>query len=324
MFKSMNVAIITSLCVGLLACGGGGGDGSAGTEDNAASPSLVETGVFIDSAVGGLSYETPTQSGTTSASGEFSYAEGEEVVFSIGDIELPSVAAQEVITPLTVFNTISVTDTEVSNLSRLLQSLDLDGDPSNGIEISDAAVASATGVSIDFSDSDFSSNTSVTNLVANSGSLTTSLIDAAAAESHLQSSIDFDTQGGFSSDVLVDQGPWYQVTIRSDFWDKTGIDCNAKLSFYADGSAASIFRNETEQQFDATWVLDGGQVVISHGAGQDTWTLLQQSKSMLIVDQFMDSNDGSSTAAIFTDREQAVNFANSYGLSNCETMLPEV
>ena len=60
------------LTMGILsACGSGGSSGPQ-----------IETGVFIDSAVGGLKYQTATQSGLTNSSGEFKYIAGENVTFS--------------------------------------------------------------------------------------------------------------------------------------------------------------------------------------------------------------------------------------------------
>jgi len=74
------------------------------------------------------------------------------------------------VTPLDVFSTTEIGDTGVVNMTRLLQSLDTDGDPDNGITISPDAAASATGLSVDFNSASFDSE--VINLVANSGSST--------------------------------------------------------------------------------------------------------------------------------------------------------
>ena len=56
-------------------------------------------GVFMDSAVGGLNYATPTCKGVTKADGVFEYRAGETVTFSVGELQLGSTAGKPVVTP---------------------------------------------------------------------------------------------------------------------------------------------------------------------------------------------------------------------------------
>lgn len=193
-------SLLLSSVVLLAACGGGGSGSTTTTTSGATDTTGVPTGNtgdtvtanlatgrFVDSAVEGLSYQTATQTGTTDSDGSFSYVPGEEITFSIGDIVLPEIRAEALITPLTVFSTGNIGDPRVINLSRLLQTLDADGDAENGLTITGSAVASATGLSIDFGSSNF--DNSVTNLVANSGSVNTQLIDGETALGHLQETL---------------------------------------------------------------------------------------------------------------------------------------
>ena len=118
------------------------------------SEAVVLKGVFKDSEVEGLSYETATQSGITDAAGEFNYIEGEEVTFKVGNLLIGSALGQELITPITLAQTIDASATIESNLAQniaaLLQTLDEDGDESNGILIT-SEVAGNLGVeNIDF------------------------------------------------------------------------------------------------------------------------------------------------------------------------------
>ena len=111
------------------------------------------TGIFSDSPVAGLSYATPTVHGVTDEDGVFTYRENETVVFSIGKLALPVVAASELITPLDMAFSQDVTDPDVINIARLLQSLDEDSDPENGISIpADAAAAFTEATIFDFTD----------------------------------------------------------------------------------------------------------------------------------------------------------------------------
>ena len=188
-FTHLFLPTLTALL--LSACGGGGSSGVSTETTNEvteSSPSTnLLTGRFVDSAVEGLQYTTDSQSGVTGVDGTFDYLAGENVVSSIGDIVLPSVSGAELITPLSVFATDNITDQRVMNLATLLQTLDTDGDPEDGITISDAAIASATGLEVDFSSSEFENQ--VSNLVANSGSINTELVNMIEAVDHLQETL---------------------------------------------------------------------------------------------------------------------------------------
>ena len=176
--SSLLIAIFTGLSI----------SGCDSTNSEVETASGINTGVFVDSPVGNINYRTATQSGTTSASGEFSYRNGEEVTFFIGGVELPPAPARSTVTPLDLFKTEEVDDPRVLNVSRLLLSLDEDGDPDNGITIGDQAKEAAQGMSVDFSSPTF--ETDVVNLVANSGSPTTALVTAIDAQRHLQGQLD--------------------------------------------------------------------------------------------------------------------------------------
>ncbi|MDU0353071.1 DM13 domain-containing protein [Paraglaciecola aquimarina] len=156
------------------------------TEPEPSEPTVL-TGQFIDSAVQGLAFHTASQSGTTDADGYFSYVAGETVTFSIGDLDFPPVMAKQRLTPLDVFAVTDLEDVRVQNMARLLQTLDVDGMPANGITISDDAHNQAMGVTVDFASDDFAQQ--VESVVANAGAANTSLITSQAAIDHLRLSL---------------------------------------------------------------------------------------------------------------------------------------
>ena len=129
----------------LAACGGGGGGGS----DYGPKPAPVTTqqGYFIDSAVGGLNYSASPSGleGITDAAGEYDYEPGDTLTFSIGNIVLGSAPAAGYITPLDLVDGAGAdtSNQQVVNISRLLMTLDADGNPDNGIEIPDGVAAAA-------------------------------------------------------------------------------------------------------------------------------------------------------------------------------------
>ena len=122
------------LVVFLAACGGGGGSAPAAI----IPPPAMSAGVFLDSAVAGLTYQSGSNSpGTTDENGTFMYTPGETLTFSVGGVvigTLPDGAL--VVTPLDF-------GAAAENIARFLQTLDEDGDPSNGIDITAAAAALA-------------------------------------------------------------------------------------------------------------------------------------------------------------------------------------
>lgn len=130
----------------LTGCGSGGG----GPENNGASSSLL-SGIFVDSPVQGLEYETESRLGVTEADGTFMYMEGETITFYVGDIMLGGAVARPVMTPVDlVEGAFDETDPAVTNMARFLQTLDADMDPENGITITGEMADAMTGHSLDF------------------------------------------------------------------------------------------------------------------------------------------------------------------------------
>ena len=171
-----------------LVLGGCSSSSDSNSTDGDAQNSAL-TGVFLDSAVEGVTYSTESKNGVTDVAGTFEYEDGENVTFSIGELNFPVVPAQEQVTPITMSPNQSIDDNTAINIARLLQSLDKDNNPGNGIEILEMAASSATQIDFSVSVEEFSENTDVINLVANSGSVSTVLISAEPAKSHLLNSI---------------------------------------------------------------------------------------------------------------------------------------
>ena len=151
----------------------GGCDGGSGSHNNGGvvpppitPPDETLTGFLFDSAVSGVAYATRTRQGVTGVDGSFQYEKGENVRFFIGDTVLGDVLGQQQVSPFTLAGSAAVTggsniaaalgnrnDTfqAVVNIATLLQSLDQDGNPDNGIEIDPDVVALFAGVNLDVS-----------------------------------------------------------------------------------------------------------------------------------------------------------------------------
>lgn len=136
MTTTLNRCAIACLAVTLAACGGG--SGGSGPD---VSPTLQ--GRFIDSPVAGAEWSTDDAGGYTAEDGSFSYKPGESVRLAIGAIELGTVPARPIVTLFDLAGANAdaevgdrqIRNNRVINKARLLLALDMDADPSNGIQL---------------------------------------------------------------------------------------------------------------------------------------------------------------------------------------------
>lgn len=134
--KSLGFKIIATAILGLslIGCGGSGGSSSG---DTTPTELATNTGAFVDSPVEGLQYSTTTLSGNTDNQGRFQYKDGETVTFKIGNLELGSAKGGKLMTPLTLTgeNDLNNISSKVTNIARILQSLDENSSNSGLIKI---------------------------------------------------------------------------------------------------------------------------------------------------------------------------------------------
>jgi hypothetical protein len=112
--------------------GCGSSDSSDTTTTQPTSQTLI--GTFIDAPVAWVEYTTSSGiTGITGTQGEFSYESGDSVTLSIGNLTLGVSAPAEdgLVTPENLVDT----QEKVTLMLQTLQSLDSDGDPTNGITI---------------------------------------------------------------------------------------------------------------------------------------------------------------------------------------------
>ena len=122
----------------LTACGGGTLDPHFTPTNSQASGEGTATrltGTFVDSPVSGLSYVTSSGiSGVTDAQGHFQFQAGDTITFRIAGVDLGTIPAGTTLTPASLAGG-DEDSARFSNLLVMLQSLDTDGDPSNGITL---------------------------------------------------------------------------------------------------------------------------------------------------------------------------------------------
>ncbi|MEO5330725.1 MAG: beta-lactamase family protein [Magnetococcus sp. YQC-5] len=124
----------------LSACGGGGDGNNGGNVGSTASgpgPGIL-TGIFSDAPVDGLTYvSTPSNySGTTSTGGQFQYLPGDTVTFKVYGMGIGTGTAAPFMTPMDMTpDPLEANNNKVIKTLQLLQTLDTDKNPANGITI---------------------------------------------------------------------------------------------------------------------------------------------------------------------------------------------
>ena len=191
--KIINLFLISAtfiLGTSLTGCGSDDDDGTPNSGDS--STQEIETGVFLDSPVSGLHYETDTLSGETNAQGEFHYREGETMTFSLGDTLFGQAMGQSVMTPLDLVPEAKNDPSHptVSNMVRFMLTLDSDADPNNGIQISSVVKEAAQGRSFHFNMpvSEFESNPEVLTFIGQMTN-TSHIVNADTAMTHFQETL---------------------------------------------------------------------------------------------------------------------------------------
>jgi hypothetical protein len=199
------MALLGILMMVFMGCSGGGGD--SGVADD--RPALLN-GVFVDSPVEGLYYETDSQSGVTDANGMFAYMEGETISFFIGDVVFGQALARGVMTPVHLIEgAVDETHPKVTNMARLMQTLDVDGNPDNGITITPEIQEEMMDRQIDFSLNtlDFQKHPDVADLLAHLNEMEVfsdgphMLVPEEDARNHMRQHID---ASGSNNDVAGD------------------------------------------------------------------------------------------------------------------------
>lgn len=146
--------------LGLAAAIAGGLSLSACDSSDSGGSKPTTTGVLTDAPIQGVSYVSRPSglTGVTEAGGYYQYKPGDNTTFRLGSLDLGTVPATGVITPIDLAG--AGNDNRLTNLLVLLQTLDSDGNPDNGITIEgDVAGAVNTGIDLDADPADFANGT---------------------------------------------------------------------------------------------------------------------------------------------------------------------
>ena len=185
--KSVQYLLIGCSVAALSGCGGGS-DAVDEVLNNV--PSLANnTGRFIDSGVEGISYSGSKGTvGTTQKGGLFKYQDDEEITFKIGGVTLGSAKGASLLSPVDLTDS----DDARTNMVRFLMSLDADGNPENGISVTEETLSDAASwTGVDFS----ATQNQFTEQISNIAGLT--LVSEDDAQAHLNASLQCAYSGGY-------------------------------------------------------------------------------------------------------------------------------
>ncbi len=130
MLRKITLSSVASIVlVSIVGCGGGGSSSSPDVQTG--------TGYYVDNAVAGVDYVCGSKTGKTDADGKFTFVEGKECRFTLAGIPLRSVEADELADGKKIVE-------DNPKVAKLLQSIDSDGDLSNGIQITDEVIEALT------------------------------------------------------------------------------------------------------------------------------------------------------------------------------------
>ena len=249
------------LILGLTACDGEkkdtGGDSAKTTSKPQSSSNMAAstptTGVLIDAAVSGVAYLASSgAAGNTDGQGIYKYNHGDTVEFKLGSLVLGKVKGASIITPMELAED---NPTRLQNLLILLQSLDSDGNPENGISIpASAASAVSAAINLDGDPAAFSTSAELQK-VREAGGITGPVRTLAQAQTHflsqgmatLSTNIWF-RQEGSTAFVLraLPSGEYLQgEAITDDFCDANRICGGTKAS-----TAGVEYGTATLSEFD--------------------------------------------------------------------------
>lgn len=314
--KLLRALLAAGLTTGLVACGGGSSGGGATdktqdteTEQNDSSSPAPgennvatagsETGRFVDSAVGGIEYETSAgYTSTTNDDGEFRFNNGETVSFRLGQLNFGSVQAGSLITPVELAGGDS---NKAANIARVLQTLDDDGNPDNGITITPAVREKAALQNpTDVATADLAAAKDVIlSLASENTSTPKDLVTREQAESHLNETIAAENPvtscGEGTTPVTADHlaGKTYGY-IRLEEDDK---EINL-MSFASTGGGLTEFHNDfgySEKKTDASWSVSNGEVTFTDPEETETFSACAVGPEGAPYYLIFDSADGAVT-----------------------------
>jgi hypothetical protein len=285
MKKYISSGLALSAILALTGCGS--------SDDLTTTATTTGTGYYVDSAVSGVNYLCGDQNGTTDAEGMFKFAVGKDCTFKLGNIVLKTIASDNLVDQATVVeNNVSV--------AAFLQTVDVDGNASNGIQITTTAVeAVKTALEgetvVPTSDKLDSVYTALKNDVADYNGTVVSETDAA---NHLAT-----TQESVTKELLA--GQTYYVVHISGTEHFVG-----KVSFNADVTSETWtgLINDSDSETESV-TLDGNKLVWSSDNSYSE-VIGENAAGYILAADYNEDGTSDGTSYLFVSQSEAEAFYN--------------
>lgn len=274
------------LAILIASCGGGssGGDDSSDTDTSIVTDRHA---YFIDSEVQGILFSSPSYSGITDTNGGFPFIPGETTTFSYFGLQLGSflmTTDTAAITPFDLLGASNFSDQSVKNLLVLLQSLDTDQNPANGIgliqpepDFPTAPINNLDLSSLDLSSANFQTELESLVRVAIPATPPFSVVAEQDAIDHFQQSLTILNANPLADRWIYRDSQFGDVNAIYDFFDDGKVlvtefeDCANNTVYWA-ASEASANANCTTVQATLNWLQTGNTLTMS-GVAPDNTTI---------------------------------------------------
>ncbi|WP_297483601.1 hypothetical protein [Sulfurimonas sp.] len=291
------LSIVTSSILLLTGCG---------SSSNNNPTTATGTGYYLDSAVAGVNYTCGSQTGTTGADGAFTFEKGKDCTFSAAGIPLKTVSADD------LTNQAKIVENNVT-VARFLQSIDSDGNASNGIQITDKVLKALTAalknsnikkaVPKDTTDLQVVVDQIKQQDTAFNGKVKT----ISEAEEHLQT-----TQKSVVKNLLA--GKTFYVVASED-----GAIEIFKFVVSADGTKFKQYNlnSQSPTDSDAITYNGGNKVTIGTGGG---YTILTQKDGYILAKDYRDDGtlENRIGERVYTSKDNAQKYYNSLTKSSTD------
>jgi len=305
MKKITLLTLSTFASFALLGCGGDSSSPKANTNTG--------TGYYVDNAVQGVDYVCGTQKGKTDKEGKFTFEKGQECKFSLAGIPLRTTSADKLNDGVKVLE-------NNPKVAKFLQSIDTDGNLSNGIEIDDKVLDALTDALADIDDDRtiLSDDTVLTAVVAEVGSQVEGVSGTVRTESEVQEHLT-QTQTEITKELLAGK-TFYVVVGITDPEDTPEIqkaeinqavtemtlttDRGTKtLTLEIKGNKIAIVENDSDKVFNPVIQQDGFIQIDDKRANGDGHRLYVNEAD---AKKYFDSLKGENSSTTSSDLEKFI------------------
>jgi len=265
---------------------------------------------YLDSAVAGVNYKCGSLEGITDEEGKFSFEKGQACVFSLGEIFLRAMDSTLLVEGKKIVE-------ENLTVATVLQSLDNDGDPSNGITITKEVINAFESAVKEVSDALVIPQTvehletvvaTIENNVTDFKGYAVSQEDALA---HLQT-----TEGTVTKELLA--GKTFYIVVNLDESDGSSPELE-KMEINSDASSVKFTHLETGNITEQVIEIDGDKFIFLDDDGE--YSIVSQADGYIYFDdRYADGSKDGIGHRLYTNEADAKKYLDSLSSGDTESI----